>query len=330
MTTGNGIPERLLPMLAVTAEPFDSPDYVFEIKWDGLRCLAFLTDRTRLQSRNQRDITLQYPELWEIHRLLRTKGTILDGEIIVPEEGIPNFFHLQSRMHAKTERSIRAGMRSKPVIYVLFDLLYLNNKSLLGLPFRQRRAYLESLYVSSPHLLLSECFPEEGRSFFAQVKKAGLEGMVGKERNSLYFPGKRSPVWRKCRVTKNGHFIICGYTTNPNGREDLSALVIAVKDREDSLLSFGLVGAGLSQAEIDYVLGLLKPKITGRCPLSHPPDPAIPKAVWVKPELVCEVEYLELTPDRHLRHPLYRGLRPEISPEECRLSSLLASRSTLA
>ncbi|HHU50885.1 MAG TPA: ATP-dependent DNA ligase [Firmicutes bacterium] len=320
MTTNKGIPDRLLPMLAVPAEPFDSSDFLFEIKWDGLRCLAFLTDRTRLQSRNQSDITLQYPELWETHRLLRTKDTILDGEIIVLAEGAPSFFQLQSRMRSKTERSIRAGMRNHPVIYVLFDLLYLEGRSLLDLPFQQRRAYLENLYTPSPHLLLSECFPEHGRSLFAQVKKAGLEGLVGKDRNSLYFPGKRSPVWRKCRVTKSDHFLICGYTTNPKGRADLSALVIAAKDREDNLVSFGLVGAGLSQAEIDHVLRLLKPRIIKECPLSHQPGPSIQKAVWVKPELVCEVEYLELTPDRHLRHPLYRGLRPEVSPEECRIS----------
>ena len=221
MTTNKGIPDRLLPMLAVPAEPFDSSDFLFEIKWDGLRCLAFLTDRTRLQSRNQSDITLQYPELWETHRLLRTKDTILDGEIIVLAEGAPSFFQLQSRMRSKTERSIRAGMRNHPVIYVLFDLLYLEGRSLLDLPFQQRRAYLENLYTPSPHLLLSECFPEHGRSL-AQVKKAGLEGLRERLKQPILSRQTQSGL-AKCRVTKSDHFQSVG-TTNLSKAAQISPL----------------------------------------------------------------------------------------------------------
>src|SRR5690554_3974889 len=328
MSADHSFPQQIRPMLAMPAEPFDSAAHLFEIKWDGLRCLAFLAENTHLQSRNLREITFQYPELSDLHRIIRADRAILDGEIIVFNEGsgTPNFFKLQSRMHAKTSGSIKAGRRENPVIYVVFDLLFLQEENLLQVPFWKRREYLEGIYAPSPHLILSECFPEQGRSFFAQVKKLGLEGIVAKERNGLYFPGKRSPVWKKSRVTRSAHFIICGYTKNPRGRADLSALVIGLQGRKgEGFWPYGLVGAGLSQGEIDYLLGLLKIRTTEKHPFTHPPEPSIQNAVWVRPELVCEVEYLEVTPDRRLRHPLYRGLRPEISPEECSYHTLPCS-----
>lgn len=311
-------------MLAVPSAPFDSPQHLFEIKWDGLRCLVFLDGATRLQSRNLKDVTFQYPELSSIHSDLRLDGTILDGEIILLENGRPSFPRLQKRMHARTARAIQEGAKESPVIYVVFDLLYYKGNSLLKTPLWKRREILSQNIAPNPHLIISDAVPERGRSFFMEVTKLGLEGMIGKDRNSFYLPGRRSSGWKKCRVTKSEHFVICGYTTNPEGRGDLSALALGAYGEND-LFSFGLVGTGLSQAEIDFLLELLHPLRTLKPPFSHPVEAVLRKAHWVRPELVCEVEYLEVTRDLHLRHPVYRGLRPEIPPSACRAEKVLGT-----
>ncbi|NLW55721.1 MAG: ATP-dependent DNA ligase [Firmicutes bacterium] len=312
------LPLTLAPMLAVPAPPFDSPDYFFEIKWDGERCLAFLTSTTRLQSRNQRDITFQYPELTTLHRQLRQTCVVLDGEIIALENGKPSFFRLQSRMHATSEQRIKEGRLTNPVVYVVFDLLYAEGKPLLHLPLYRRRELLDSLLIPTEHLITSTYLPEQGRALYSQIASLGLEGIVGKEKNSPYLPGKRSPAWKKSRVTKSANFVLCGYTTNPHGRKDLSALVLGAYEAE-ALLYYGLVGTGLSQAEIAHLLALFTPLTRAYSPLANPPRLA--SVTWLEPTLVCEVEYLQVTADRRLRHPLYKGLRP-VAPQECRAEDI--------
>lgn len=311
------LPLQISPMLAIAAEPFNSPDYLFEIKWDGLRCLAFLTDTTRLQSRNLRDISFQYPELTTLHQKVHKTNTILDGEIIVLEAGKPSFFRLQSRMHATSEQSIKYGMRKHPVIYMVFDLLYSEGKSLMHLPLYERQELLYSILIPNQHLVISQAIPEQGLSLYSQAVKLGLEGIIGKEKNSPYLPGKRSPAWQKSRITKSANFVICGYTTNPKGREDLSALIIGAYTGQD-LLPYGLVGTGFSQAEIDYLLNLFKPLLINKSCLTKPLYPPSHRVQWLRPQFVCEVEYLEVTGDHHLRHPLYKGLR-KIEAKECQI-----------
>ena len=341
------LPEKIRPMLAVPAEPFDSPDYLFELKWDGLRALAFLDGGTRLQSRNLREISAQYPELTSLYRQVKKPGTILDGEIIALEDGKPSFERLTSRMHTTSPQGIRRGMRENPVLYVAFDLLYYDGRSLLQEPCQKRQELLQAAVTPGDSLLLSTGLPEQGKELFRLAAERGLEGVMGKEKNSPYLPGKRSPFWKKIRVTRSAPFVICGYTTNPAGRRDLSALILgayAGGGRDRILLPCGLVGAGLSQEEIDHLLSLLRPLARktppfardrfsssvsnfsfagGGLPLAGgPPRKAgtgRPQVHWVRPELVCEVEYLEITASGQLRHPLYRGLRPETDPAACRL-----------
>lgn len=312
------LPLQIAPMLAVSAPPFDSPAYYFEIKWDGLRCLAFLEEATRLQSRNGRTITFQYPELADLHRQVKAAGVVLDGEIIALSDGKPSFSRLQNRMHATSAAGIQAGARHHPVIYVVFDLLYYKGQSLMARPLEARQELLHRVVTPGPHLIISEAIPEAGQALFNRVAALGLEGIVGKAKNSPYLPGKRSPHWKKARVTKNADFIICGYTTNPQGRADLSALVLGLYAGE-KLVSYGLVGTGLGQKEIDHLLHLFTPFRRAKPPLADPP--ALPTVHWLEPCFVCEVEYLAVTPDRHLRHPLYKGLRDR-PPAECRVENL--------
>jgi len=311
------LPEKLPPMLAEAAGPFDSPDYLFEVKWDGLRALAFLTGATRLQSRNLREISPQYPELAALHRQTRRPNTILDGEIITLAKGKPSFQRLQSRMNAVAPKTVNRAARENPVIFVAFDLLYYNGRSLLQETWQKRRELLLSSINPNAHLIISNAVPEKGRAFFRQAVGKGLEGVMAKEKNSPYLPGKRSPWWKKIRATKSGHFVICGYTVNPAGRQDLSALVLGAF-RNGRLLPCGLVGAGFSQEEINRLIRLLKPLAAEKPPFSRS-GPAVPGARWVRPELVCEVEYLQFTGAGQLRHPLYRGLRPEVQATACRV-----------
>lgn len=326
------LPDKIRPMLAVAAEPFDSPDYLFELKWDGLRALAFLNGGTRLQSRNLREISAQYPELASLHTRVKESGAVLDGEIIAPADGKPSFQRLTSRMHTTSPLRIKRAMQENPVLYVAFDLLYYNGRSLLQEPCRKRQELLLSAVTPGDSLITSTVLPEKGRELFRLAAEKDLEGVVGKEKNSPYLPGKRSPFWKKIRVTRSAPFVICGYTTNPTGRRDLSALIIGayqVHERTRLLLPCGLVGAGLSQEEIDHLLHLLRPLASNASPFAaggvlpggpgREPGADKPQVHWVRPELACEVEYLEFTAGRQLRHPLYRGLRPETDPAECRL-----------
>lgn len=362
------LPDKIRPMLAVAAEPFDSPAYLFELKWDGLRALAFLNGGTRLQSRNLREISAQYPELSALHKQVKKPGTILDGEVIALADGKPSFQRLTSRMHTTSPQGIRRGMRENPVLYVAFDLLYYNGRPLLQEPCQKRQELLQAAVTPGDSLLVSTGLPEQGRELFRLAAERGLEGVMGKEKDSPYLPGKRSPFWKKIRVTRSAPFVICGYTTNPAGRRDLSALILGAYAGEGDgrlLLPCGLVGAGLSQEEIDHLLSLLRPLATdapsfsagglsfsggsfrfsgrglpssgdslpvsgsdppfsgGDLPSSGSPSRKTStgesRVHWVRPELVCEVEYLEFTATGQLRHPLYRGLRPETAPAACRL-----------
>jgi DNA ligase D-like protein (predicted ligase) len=310
------LPQTLQPMLAVASEPYDADDHFFEIKWDGIRCLSFCDKETRLQSRNLRDLTSRFPELAQIHSLIAGSKVLLDGEIITFLNGKPSFLSLQPRIHARTKSSIYAGMAKAPAVYIVFDLLYLNGQSLLEHPLEERRDLLTRIVSPGQIIQLSEVTRGQGVALFAAAKSMGLEGIVGKDKNSIYLPGKRSKKWRKVKAVRHGYFLICGYTKNPTGRHDLSALALAIPI-EQKYGYFGLVGTGLSQNEIDHLLSILTPLSIREPPRFSWPIKSPSGICWVEPKIVCEVEYLELTSDHHLRHPLYLGLRSDKEREDC-------------
>lgn len=310
------LPIQIAPMLATLSEPFDDPDFLFEIKWDGLRCIAFIEgERQRLQSRNFKEFTPRFPEFATLGSTIDAKEAVLDGEIVTFYQGKPNFLRLQPRVHARTPARIENGVREAPAVFVTFDLLHLNGQSLMELPFEKRRARLAEIAHPSETLQVSEVTPGQGRALFEAAKGLSLEGIVGKAAYGRYLPGKRSSLWKKVKVLQKEPFIICGFTTNPSGRKDLSSLAIGGLVG-GSIVYFGLVGAGLSQHEIDRLLTVLAPIAMPKSPFATPPRLPMP-IQWVKPHWVCEVEYLELTGDAHLRHPLYRGLRTDLTPNDC-------------
>ena len=195
------VPRLLNPMLAQKADaPFDSKQHLFEIKWDGIRCLAFIeASRVRLQSRQCMEITPQFPELVELARL--PSGTVLDGELVILQEGKPSFWHIQQRALLQNRQRIGHLSQTIPVTYMIFDLLYLNGKELIRSPLSIRRNALQNLVerFPLPGLLVPQAVPQHGHQLFAQIVSLGLEGVMAKRLDGPYLPGKRSRYWLKIK-----------------------------------------------------------------------------------------------------------------------------------
>jgi bifunctional non-homologous end joining protein LigD len=305
-------------MLAQTASPFDSDEHYFEPKWDGMRCVAYLHDRNlTLQNRNLRQITKSYPELETIRRDIKSKSAIIDGEIVVLENGLPSFDLLQNRFGVDDPMQVRLLSGKIPTTYIVFDLLHLNGKDLLNRPLSDRREKLARIVTDSPHLLLSQYVTGRGRSYFRNALKLGLEGVIAKRVASLYQMGTRSEDWLKLKQVKTIDCIISGYTVGTGLRSStFGALVLAAYDRGGILRHLGNVGTGFSDTTILRIMRLLKPLRTKT--KTVPGEVKAPAAIkWVKPRLVAEVGYMNMTKDRKLRLPRFEKLRFDKLPVDC-------------
>ena len=305
----------LKPMLAVKAEPFDHPDYMFEVKWDGYRCLAYLEKGgTRLLSRNHQDLTGAFPDLADLHLLLGGLPLVLDGEIIAMAGGRPSFDALQSRAGLKGKLQISLAVRRLPALFIAFDILYQRGKSLVDLPLNLRRKKLEAAVKSSGKIIVSETVRGDGIDFYNACVEKGLEGVMAKKITSRYLPGKRSSLWKKIRHTLEADLVICGYRLG-NGSKILGALVLGAWNGANFTYQ-GLVGTGLNRSEEVNLLAKLRTLET-EFPLLAGFGMPNRSVSWVRPELVCKVEYLTLTREGYLRHPVYKGLRTDKDPIEC-------------
>lgn len=308
------------PMLAVPAAPFKHPDYLFEIKWDGYRCLAYLEDRgTTLMSRNLKDITLYFPDLGDMHRLVKEIPVILDGEIIVLREGQPSFAALQSRAKLTRGERVKRAADTMPALYVAFDILHRPDKPLVDIPLSERLEMLRKVLEPNRKMIVSEGVRGEGLAFFQACVDRGLEGAVAKRVDGRYLPGTRSPLWKKVRATREADLVICGYRSGKGDRL-LGSLVLGAWDGKNYVYQ-GLVGTGMDRKDEKTLLEKLA-TIVANDGLPHVHgDLAGRNVQWVLPVLVCRVEYLTLTGQGILRHPVYRGLRDDKKPEECRPAS---------
>jgi len=303
-------------MLASTAEPFDSGEYTYEIKWDGYRCLAFLDSRTKLQSRNLKDISFVFPELANLNCSSKKHGSILDGEIIALRNGKPNFSDLQKRGQLRNETQIRHTSKLIPVVYVVFDLLYLNYQSVMNQTLEKRRVLLAENFKSSDRLIFTEYIEGQGIAFFKSISEIGLEGVIAKKKGSIYLPGKRGRTWLKFKRKKSGSFIICGLMYNHTSRGKLRSILLGAY-LDQKLAFFGMVGTGFSHIELEIILNELEKIKTNLCPFTKSSAPPPKDVIWTKPLVVCEIEYLELTDDGILRHPSFKRIRPDLRPEDC-------------
>lgn len=301
------LPAAIPPMLATLGgEPFDSPEFRFEVKWDGIRCLAFLESSTRLQSRRLNDVTGRYPDLSDLHLAVEdAQPAVLDGEIVVLEGGLPNFSALLSRHHAAHAARIRSAAQIHPATFVAFDLLYWKGRNVMGYPLHRRQDLLRESVRETGGLVLSRSVEEAGIEFAKAVFARGLEGVMAKRRESPYLPGKRTRHWLKLKRPKTLYGVVAGYAERVDGG-GVASIVVGLYDGAGRFHPVGQAGVSLPQkASLEFLRFLESLRQTQ--PLEAEPRTAFPKAVhWVEPRLVCRLEYLERTPAGHLRHAVFR------------------------
>lgn len=311
------------PMLAtLTGEAFDDEAWGFEPKWDGIRAIAVCDEETRLITRNDKDVTVAYPELRRLHEQTVSLEAMLDGEIVAFENGVPSFQRLQSRMHLRDERKIEEMTRQIPVVYMVFDLLYLDGKDLTGLPLEERRRLMEETVVPSEQIQVSPSTEGAGTALFAAAAEQGLEGIMAKRLASKYVPGARSKDWLKVKVSFDADVVIVGWTEGAGARAGtIGSLVMAVYD-DGELRYVGNVGTGFGRGLLEEAMERLaaldktEPLFTERAELR--------RAHWVPPSLVAKVEHRGVTSAGRLRAPAFQGFREDKRPEECTYDQLSA------
>ncbi len=306
------MPEFVQPMLArLSTLPHDEAEWAFEVKWDGVRAITrSQPGRISVLSRNGNDVTAAYPELRALNRALGSHEAILDGEIVAfDERGRPSFQALQPRMHLRGEAAISRRAHTEPVTYVLFDLLWLDGHSLMGLPYAERRARLQTLNLEGERWRIPEFQAGEGTSFLAASKEQGLEGVVAKRLDSPYTPGGRGGDWLKVKNVQRQELVVGGWTEGKGSRsQSIGALHLGVYENE-ALRYAGKLGTGFDADELEHLAGLLGPLARKDSPFTGPQPPK--GAHFVEPKLVCEVEFTEWTRAGTLRHPSYKGLRAD-------------------
>ena len=311
---------RILPMLAETSDPFDSADYYFEPKWDGMRCIAFVQNRkVEFQNRNLVIITKSYPELGNILHSISSRTAILDGEIVVLENGLPSFEALQNRFGVNDPLQVKLLSKRVPTTYIAFDLLHLNGKDIVGRPLSYRREKLATLVEDGPHILLSQYVAENGKPYFRKALQLGLEGVMAKKIESHYQIGIRSHDWLKIKQVKTLDCVIVGYTRGTGSRlATFGALVLAAYDKKKKLVHLGNVGTGFTDESLQRIMMILKPRKTKMKTI--PGEAKAPAPItWVKPEIVAEIGYMKMTKDSKLRLPRFVKLRLDGNPSDCTL-----------
>jgi bifunctional non-homologous end joining protein LigD len=299
-------------MLAtMVEEPFDKDGWQYEIKWDGYRLVALCQkDQVELKSRNDKSYNEKF---FPVHKAIQEWNieAVIDGEVVVLDEnGISNFGALQNWRNEE----------DGDLFFYVFDVLWLDGKDLKQLPLSERRAILKELIPENPVLRLSENFEVNGIEFFETAKKMGLEGIMAKKTDSTYSPGSRSKQWLKIKADKSQEMVIGGYTKNKDSSKSFSSLLLGVYE-EGKLVYKGKAGTGFSDQLQKELLEQFKPLVTKSSPFSELPDinkpsrfqpkPVQATAVWLKPELVCEVGFTEMTKEGVMRHPAFKAMRTD-------------------
>ena len=304
-------------------------DWFFEVKWDGVRAIAFIeNEEVRLQSRTGVRCERQYPELAVIPHQLAARTAILDGEIaVLDEKGVSRFHLIQPRIANTDPNTIAHLVRSTPVVYFVFDLLYLDGYDLRQVEYARRRELLESILTPSPVLRISEAFPASaGEALLDAARETGLEGILAKRAGSRY-ESKRSSDWLKIKIVGRQEFVIGGFTEPQGDRQYFGALVLGVY-KNSKLHWVGNVGTGFDQKSLAELYSKLQPLITKDCPFVEIPNPSR-GMTWVQPELVAEIKFANWTPDNRLRAPVFEGLRNDKPSSEVQREAAPPDRRSL-
>jgi len=310
-------------MLATLGElPPESADdeYAYETKFDGVRLVAYLTGGTlRLMTRNDIDVTMTYPEVGGLVAAAGPVDLILDGEIVAfePHTGRSSFETLQARLHLQDKASIARIIDKIPVTYCIFDVLYLDGRSTVELPYEERRTLLEGLELAGPHWATPPYRRGGGAAALAESRRRLDEGIMAKRLVSRYEPGRRSREWVKVKNLRTQEVVVGGWSPGKGNRAGtIGALLLGIPDGA-GLTYVGKVGTGFTQAALAHLQSTLGRVATPTSPFStEVPRADARDAHWVKPTLVGEVEFGEWTREGRLRHPRWRGDRPDKAPKD--------------
>lgn len=309
-------------MLATPAAglPPDDDEWAYELKWDGVRAVAYVDGRSGavlLESRNLNDVTPRYPEIHPIAQQCGGCRVVLDGEVVAFDaHGRPSFGRLQPRMHITDDRQVQLRMADTPVIYLIFDVLHLDGRSTRSLPWTARREVLEGLALSGPNWRVPPAQVGDGHSLLEASKAGGLEGVVAKRLASPYVPARRTKEWLKVKNMCRQEFVVGAWVPGSGNRLGrIGALLVGYYDGA-ALRYAGKVGTGFTDAELRSLADKVAPLQRPTSPFATPvPNPDAREARWLEPQLVAEIEFGEWTHTDTLRHPSYKGLRTDKAPE---------------
>jgi bifunctional non-homologous end joining protein LigD len=300
---------KISPMLiAEMKDPFDSPDYIYEIKWDGIRCVSYLGSETDIRNKRNKLMAPIFPELQNLHEQVKVK-CILDHELLVLRNGMPEFYEVQKRATMTNPFKIKLSSERYPASIIAYDILYYKDRDITMLPLIERKKYLQDVVIENDMISVSRYIEDNGIMLFDLVKEKGLEGVVAKKKSSLYWQGKRSKDWIKFKVMDTDDCVICGYIIK---EKSMTSLILGQYD-EDMLVYKGHVTLGVSLR----ILNQHKYKVIDYSPFGYVPQ-GNDNAVWLAPELVCIVESMP-TEKVGFRQPVFKGIRNDKSAIECKV-----------
>jgi bifunctional non-homologous end joining protein LigD len=308
-------------MLAQSMQkPFNDANYYANIKFDGTRCIAFINkpaNSTRLQNRRFNEITDRYPDL-PLHKLLRTRSAVIDGELVVLEKGVPNFGKLQQREQNQNAFKISILAERVPATFVAFDILEINGKSVMQKPLTERLELLRETIATASNMIFADYLEAtDAKKFFKNALAKGFEGIMLKRKNSKYEMGERSESWFKIKRRGELDVAIVGWIESDKMPGAFRSLVCAGFEKGGGMHYFGNVGGGFNTREYKQIVNSLAKLETKKPPLADKVGPSYWKVHWVKPEIVARVEFHELNPDGKFRAPRFKGLRPDKPAKDC-------------
>jgi len=307
------------PMLARLADkPFSDKDWIFEVKWDGFRAIAYINEDLSIRSRNGKELRYNFPELEELKQ--QAHDVVLDGEIVILNEGKVNFQALLERGRVVSPPEIEFRSSRLPAVYVVFDILEKDGKPLVDLPLMERKEILKTTVKEGAHVLLADYVEEKGEDYYNVALEKGLEGIMAKKKDSPYEPSIRSGNWLKIKELRSCDCVIFGYTKGTGARsKTFGALLLGLYNNEGKPVYMGKVGTGFSQDTLKALSEAFQKLKTDAAPFSADVSEEV---TWLKPELVCEVGYQVVTEDGRLRMPRFQRLRNDKSSSECSVDQL--------
>lgn len=323
------MPIAVKPMLATLVDkPFSDPNWLFETKWDGVRAVCFIKNgKARFVSRNQLEMTGQYPELAAIATSVLATNAILDGEIVaLDEHGVSRFQLLQRRLGRKNAGEIGRLAATTRLAYYVFDLLHHDGLDLTPCSLLNRKTLLESILKPSKNVLYSDHIIGEGEKLYEAIAKVPLEGIIAKRIESTYVQ-RRTSDWLKIKTTLESEVVVGGYTLPRNSRSHFGALVVGLY-QDGELHYVAHTGGGFNQKTLEHIHKLMQPLRTEESPFVETPKTNEP-VHWIKPKLVAQVKFSEWTADRRMRHPVFLGLRTDKKPSDCRFETKKSTKQVV-